>query len=520
MLSFLHHPKTNAASFNPKSNRRLKYVLILLLPFFVILAQAPFVAVQGQKIIPVFIYVISVSPFSICHSTTDSSIVAVRFYSNRSDGAVFTAQLSNSAGNFPTDPTEIGTIKGATGGLIVAKIPPNLAPGTGYRIRIVTANPTITSLNQPQLVINSTAAPTLTLSKQDVSGCNGGSDGKITGVVNNGSGPYTFDVFHQDLTVTPAPGGTASNLPPGNYAMRVRDNGTGCVVSQLVTLLQVAAPTIEVSTQGNVSSCGTGGGFFTLRVFPRTGTTATAIKPFSFQEVPQGTDTTGVAYVTKPVPVIFDNLAAGPYMVTMKDGAGCKSTNTINNIVIGIDAPLAIALSGYGNPTSCTGTDGDITVLNTGGSGSTYRYSISKDGGTFSTPQSGRRFGGLGAGTYTIKGMDSRGCAATLVKTLNNPKGCTVIAGSMDAFSITAKDALKLQVFPNPAKTTFTLNLQGNNRESIQIVVTDMVGKKIYQTTGSSNRQYIFGQEFKSGIYIVQVIQGKQIQTLKLVKTN
>ena len=47
-----------------------------------------------------------------------------------------------------------------------------------------------------------------------------------------------------------------------------------------------------------------------------------------------------------------------------------------------------------------------------------------------------------------------------------------------------------------------------------------MVGKKVYQTTGSGNRQYTFGQEFKSGIYIVQVIQGKQIQTLKLVKAN
>ncbi len=456
MLSFLHHPKTNAASFNPNANRRLKYVLILLLPFFVILAQAPFVAVQGQKIVPPFIYVISVSPSSICHSTTDSNTVAVLFFSNRSDEAVFTAQLSNSAGNFPTDPTEIGSTKGATGGLIVAKIPPNLAPVTGYRIRIVTTNPTVTSLNQPQLVISSTAAPTLTLSKQDVSGCNGGSDGKITGGVNNGSGPYTFDVFHQDLTVTPAPGGTASNLPPGNYAMRVRDNGTGCVVTQLVTLVQVAAPTIEVSTQGNVSSCGNGtDGFFTLRVFPRTGTVATAIKPYTFQEVSQGTDTTGVPYVTKPVPVTFDNLTAGSYMVTMKDGAGCKSTNTIDNITIGTDGPLAIALSGYGNPTSCGGTDGDITVLNTGGSGSTYRYRLSTDGGAnYGSLQSGRRFGGLAAGTYTIEGMDSRGCTGTLEKTLNNPKGCTsVIAGSTDGLSAaTVLNALKLQAVSKPFK--------------------------------------------------------------------
>ena len=135
--------------------------------------------------------------------------------------------------------------------------------------------------------------------------------------------------------------------------------------------------------------------------------------------------------------------------------------------------------------------------------------------------QSGRRFGGLAAGTYTIKGMDSRGCSRYFDKTLNNPKGCPfAIAGSTDALSVTAKNALKLQALPNPTRTTFTLNLQSGSKENVQIIVTDMVGKKVYQTTGSSNRQYTFGQEFKSGIYIVQVIQGKQIQTLKLVKGN
>ncbi len=47
-----------------------------------------------------------------------------------------------------------------------------------------------------------------------------------------------------------------------------------------------------------------------------------------------------------------------------------------------------------------------------------------------------------------------------------------------------------------------------------------MVGKKLYQTTGSGSQQFTFGSEFSSGMYIVQVIQGKQIQTLKLVKGN
>ena len=100
-------------------------------------------------------------------------------------------------------------------------------------------------------------------------------------------------------------------------------------------------------------------------------------------------------------------------------------------------------------------------------------------------------------------------------------KAVLLSAGSTDNLSAaTLKSALKLQALPNPSRTNFTLNLQGSSQENVQIIVTDMVGKKVYQTTGSSNRQYTFGQEFKSGVYIVQVIQGKQTQTLKLVKGN
>ncbi len=204
----------------------------------------------------------------------------------------------------------------------------------------------------------------------------------------------------------------------------------------------------------------------------------------------------------------------------MTDGAGCASTDTLTDIVISKDTALGLVVTG-GNKPSCTGNDGTIIVRATYGSHSTYRYSIKTGEGTFSTPQSGRAFGGLAAGTYTIRGMDSRGCTHDTTITLMAPANCTsVIAGSTDALGIKALNALKLQALPNPSRTTFTLNLQGGSKENVQIIVTDMVGKKIYQTTGSSNRQYTFGQDFKSGIYIVQVIQGKQIQTLKLVKAD
>ena len=55
-------------------------------------------------------------------------------------GNVFTAQLSNSSGNF-TSPTTLGTITSTTSGTIVATIPNTVTLGSGYLIRVISSNP-------------------------------------------------------------------------------------------------------------------------------------------------------------------------------------------------------------------------------------------------------------------------------------------------------------------------------------------------------------------------------------------
>jgi len=62
------------------------------------------------------------------------------------------------------------------------------------------------------------------------------------------------------------------------------------------------------------------------------------------------------------------------------------------------------------------------------------------------------------------------------------------------------------------------LSMESNDKQNVQIIVTDIYGKKIFQTNGSVNETYKFGNNFASGMYIVQVMQGKNIQTLKLIK--
>lgn len=72
-------------------------------------------------------------------------------------GNVFTAQLSDATGSFAS-PTDIGSVISTTGGSITAAIPVAAAPGTGYRIRVVSTAPVVIgSDNGIDLTIN--AAP-------------------------------------------------------------------------------------------------------------------------------------------------------------------------------------------------------------------------------------------------------------------------------------------------------------------------------------------------------------------------
>jgi photosystem II stability/assembly factor-like uncharacterized protein len=60
-----------------------------------------------------------------------------------SNGNIFTAQLSDAAGNFAS-PVSIGTLNATTSGTISATIPASTVAGSAYRIRVIGSNPSIT----------------------------------------------------------------------------------------------------------------------------------------------------------------------------------------------------------------------------------------------------------------------------------------------------------------------------------------------------------------------------------------
>ena len=74
-----------------------------------------------------------------------------------------------------------------------------------------------------------------------------------------------------------------------------------------------------------------------------------------------------------------------------------------------------------------------------------------------------------------------------------------------------------LSVYPNPFTSEFTLNL-GNDFDQIAIVITDINGRTVAQTTSAQNGTLTFDLYVESGVYFVQITAGNETRTVKVIK--
>ena len=79
--------------------------------------------------------------------------------------------------------------------------------------------------------------------------------------------------------------------------------------------------------------------------------------------------------------------------------------------------------------------------------------------------------------------------------------------------------SLKASAYPNPTEKFFNINVQSNNStDAVELKVFDLYGKQVYNTRGAANKNYRFGEGFITGMYIVEVRQGDDRKTIKLIK--
>jgi hypothetical protein len=271
--------------------------------------------------------------------------------------------------------------------------------GTEHFTLVVTDGTLSDTLN----VTVNVAAVTASVTDQTNVNCNGGNNGSATVAVSGPVGMLTYDW----APGTPTGDGTTTitGLTAGVYTLTASD-GTGCEVTQEVTITEPAVLNATASVQTAVSCNGGTNGVAGVSV---TGGTI----PYTYSwSVPTTATTT------------LGGLSAGTYSVMIADANGCADTDVV---VFTDPALLTATVSGHTDVLCNGGATGTATVDAAGGTGALV-YSWSPAGGTLATAT------GLSAGDYTVTVTDNNSCTQTAVATINEPTALTAnITGTTDA---------------------------------------------------------------------------------------
>ncbi|WP_181885216.1 gliding motility-associated C-terminal domain-containing protein [Pontibacter diazotrophicus] len=252
-----------------------------------------------------------------------------------------------------------------------------------------------------QVQVSNVTGPTGLTATAQASTCGNRNGQIVISAVTGGTSPYTYSIDGTNFQDSD----TFANLLAGTYAITVKDD-KGCVYTEEVVVTNIAGP--EFTAAAQASTCGNSNGRITISGV--TGGTA----PFSYSK-----DGTNFQDGTT-----FSALAAGDYIITVKDDNGCLSekTVTVGNIAGPTDFTLA------NTSATCGGNNGKLEV--TGVTGGTEDYTYSINGGSF---QSAAAFEALRAGNYTVTVKDANGCIISKSVTVNNVAGPTNLAASLTA---------------------------------------------------------------------------------------
>ncbi|MGG8495164.1 hypothetical protein ACQY1Q_02000 [Tenacibaculum sp. TC6] len=242
--------------------------------------------------------------------------------------------------------------------------------------------------------------------------CNGETSGILKALVTGGVGGNTFIWYNADLGNSVGTTETIYNLPAGNYYVKVTDFNGIETVSNTYTItepniIQVSANhsdltcfesnngTIIIETVG-----GTGNYFYRQRI---NGNAYSIWQSFTGS-------------------TILENLQAGEYDLQIKDSNDCyfKETNgAIKTINLVVTQPEILNLEGKVNNTTGFGlTNGSIEISVTGGT-KPYVYEWKNSLGQIIS--SSKDLLTIGADTYIVKVIDSKGCFTEKEFIVNQP---------------------------------------------------------------------------------------------------
>lgn len=343
--------------------------------------------------------------------------------------------------------------------------------------------------------------------------------GSATGIVNGltaGTATITYTVGTLTatavVTINPLPaaiGGTATVCSGGTTTLTDASAGgawsiaptTIGTISATGALTGIAPGTATV-TYTLPTTCSVSATVTVTSLSPITGldTVCTGHTITEADATPGGSWTSGTTSIATIAATtgIVSGVTAGSDIITYSLPSGCNATRTI---YVTQSPPGTIT----GPATVCLGGTNTLTGSIAGGTW-TMTNSHATIGAT-----TGLVTGvslGLDTAKYTVTNSCGTGTVTRVVTVLPLSTCHTGVA------STSSQVVDQLNVFPNPAcDGRFTLNLVTDNDEVIQIVITDVVGHTIRETTGTSNNDIDIQLASRPGIYFVaaETTHGKYI---------
>jgi PKD repeat protein len=146
----------------------------------------------------------------------------------------------------------------------------------------------------------------------------------------------------------------------------------------------------------------------------------------------------------------------------------------------------------------------------------------------------GQITGGGGTDKFRIKIWDKNNGNAVVydnqMSAAENADASTLIAGgSIVIHEVKKANAKIIEIpaepvpfnviaYPNPAKYQFTLVVQGDSKEKVDIMVYDALGRTVKHIESNDVQSIQFGEELPTGAYFTIVSQGANQKTVRLIK--
>ncbi|NQY08029.1 MAG: T9SS type A sorting domain-containing protein [Flavobacteriales bacterium] len=184
-----------------------------------------------------------------------------------------------------------------------------------------------------------------------------------------------------------------------------------------------------------------------------------------------------------------NNLCAGNYTVTVTDFNGVSNVCSFEVTPTEIDTAVSV--------------DGIILTANE--SGATYQWLDCNDNDSEIASANSQTYLPTANGNYAVE-ITKNGCADT--------SGCHYVL----SVGVTSKVASNnLLIYPNPTNGDFTVDFGAIQNETT-IVVTDMLGKKISESTHQNVDSAQLNIEGASGTYFISIRSNKSMTTQRIIK--